>query len=96
MPGDPARVTRQDVEWLGRISSLYYWLLLALALPSFLRVLRGREDARIVLAVAAVVWTAFFVLVLYGTQRFHFPLLPIFCVFAAETISRRLARPRLA
>jgi 4-amino-4-deoxy-L-arabinose transferase-like glycosyltransferase len=98
VPGDPARVNANVIDWLGRISTLYYWLLLVLAAPPFVRSLTGRDGGRLVLVFSMLAWTGFFVIVLYGSQRFHFPLLPLCCVLAADTLSRRSrqAGPRLA
>ena len=33
-------------------------------------------------------WTALYSIVLYGSERFHLPLIPLFAVLAAATLER--------
>ncbi|HEY2773301.1 MAG TPA: glycosyltransferase family 39 protein [Candidatus Binatia bacterium] len=83
-PGSPA--TPSVVDALGRASNIFYWAVLLLAVPAAVRMLRDRDGPELVLIVTLLVWTAFFVIVLYGSERFHFPLVPLLCVLAADTI----------
>jgi len=88
IPADPARVPAGAIERLGQLSNLYYWLLLLVAAPAFVRSLRRADSARLLLSLVVISWSAFFVVLLYGSQRFHFPLLPLLCVLAADTLCR--------
>ncbi len=86
-----SRIGASSIEMLGRLCTLYYWPLMLLALPGLAALGARAREAGFVLPVVVVLWTGFFVVVLYGTQRFHFPLMPIFCVAAAWTIGRVIA-----
>jgi len=88
IPADPARVPAGAIERLGQLSNLYYWLLLLVAAPAFVRSLGRADSARLLLSLVVISWSAFFVVLLYGSQRFHFPLLPLLCVLAADTLCR--------
>ncbi|MFN2427797.1 MAG: hypothetical protein ABR587_15275, partial [Candidatus Binatia bacterium] len=70
------------------LSNLYYWLLLAVAAPAFVRSFAPRDSARLLLAMTILSWSAFFVVIFYGSERFHFPLIPLFCVMAADSLCR--------
>ncbi|MFT4571120.1 MAG: 4-amino-4-deoxy-L-arabinose transferase-like glycosyltransferase [Hyphomicrobiaceae bacterium] len=74
-------------KWLGRLSNGYYLAVAVAALIGFLTSLRlGRADLRLVQA-TVVVWPLFFATLFYGAARFHFALMPVFCIFAAHAIS---------
>ena len=85
VPAQGSALRPATVEALGLLSNLYYWILLALAAPALFRFTFTRNDAGLLLPVLIGGWTAFFVLILYGSTRFHFPLLPLLCVMAADT-----------
>lgn len=88
-PAPASAVTPAVVEGLGRASNLFYWLLLAPALVALVRHARTREAGRLVIPATIAAWTLFFAVLLYGTERFHFPLVPLACVLAADTLTRR-------
>jgi 4-amino-4-deoxy-L-arabinose transferase-like glycosyltransferase len=68
---------------LSRLADVYYYVVLALALPAVVRF--GRDPKRLfVLLVAGSL--AIVPLYLYGLARFHIPLLPFLAIGAAVTI----------
>jgi len=78
---------------LGRVANVAYILLLPPAFLGWLVFLRSREPVHYVLALFPVFWIALFAL-LHGDARFHFPLMPIFCVMAASVVQKRDASQR--
>ncbi len=88
VPSNESRVQAAGIERLGRVSNLFYWALMLAAAPGFVAALVSRGP-RIVLPALVVFWTAFFVVIFYGSQRFHFPLMPLVAVLAAQAVGRR-------
>ena len=89
----PGGLSAATCTLLGRVANVFYVLLLPPALLGWLAFLRSREPLRLVLALFPMLWIALFAL-LHGDPRFHFPLLPIFCVLAAATVQNRAASQR--
>ena len=88
--GTPGTMDPQVTEWIGRVSNAFYWGLMLLAVPALFR-WKERSALRAVVTVI-LVWSAFYGVVLYGSERFHFPLMPLVCVLAAASIDHALAR----
>jgi hypothetical protein len=94
----PHALSPSTREMLGRACNLYYWLLLLLAAPAIAGIAplgpsaRRGVSGRSVVVWVVVVWSGFYGIVLYGSERFHFPLIPLACVLAAGTICAALAR----
>jgi 4-amino-4-deoxy-L-arabinose transferase-like glycosyltransferase len=68
---------------LSRLADIYYYLVLALALPAVVRF--GRDPKRLFVLLVAGSLTIV-PLYLYGLARFHIPLLPFLAIGAAVTI----------
>lgn len=85
-PADPARVPPGTVHALGTLSSAFYWAVLLLALPGLVTAFTRPRPAQRIVVLTVVSWTGFFVLLLYGSARFHFPLMPLLCAMAASTL----------
>jgi 4-amino-4-deoxy-L-arabinose transferase-like glycosyltransferase len=92
----PATLSFSSGRHLREVSDLGYWGVMALAalgLPAWLS-LRDRRKA--LLLAVAVAWTLLFVIVFFGDSRFHFSLMPIFCLWAGASATtwgpRLLAR----
>ncbi|HXC49696.1 MAG TPA: glycosyltransferase family 39 protein [Candidatus Limnocylindrales bacterium] len=89
------------MEMLGRASNLFYWLLLLAAAPAAMGLVSTDRSSQngprsgywLVLSVL-VLWSAFYGVVLYGSERFHFALIPLACVLASATISAGVERMR--
>lgn len=64
-----------------------YTGLLALALPAVVLGARQREPLALLVLILAGYWTAFHVL-FFAEGRYVYPLLPLFCLLAAITLSR--------
>jgi 4-amino-4-deoxy-L-arabinose transferase-like glycosyltransferase len=81
----PATLSFSSGRHLEEVSNLGYWGVMALAavgLPAWL----SRRDRRKGLLVAvAAAWTLLFIVVFFGDSRFHFPLMPIFCLWAGAS-----------
>ena len=84
---NPPTLTPSKARWLGRISDWYYWAIggvAILGLPAWLS-LRDRRKALLVAVVAC--WTLLFSIVFFGDERFHFSIMPIFCLWAAASLT---------
>jgi 4-amino-4-deoxy-L-arabinose transferase-like glycosyltransferase len=82
----PPQSVRTPLDW---VSDVYYWLVVAIALPGLLAF--GRDPRRLfVLLVGASI--AIVPVLLYGLTRFHIPLLPFLAIAAAAAIDGRLRR----
>jgi 4-amino-4-deoxy-L-arabinose transferase-like glycosyltransferase len=90
----PATLSFSSGRHLREASDLVYWGVMALAavgLPVWLS-LRDRRKGLLVAVAAA--WTLLFIIVFFGDSRFHFSLMPIFCLWAGA--SATLWGPRIA
>ena len=95
--GRPVLETR-NADLLSRGASMYFYVVLALALaaaPLWLSIARRR---RLVLAFALVTWTLL-LSAFWPESRYHFPIVPVLCIFAAALVvtawdaaARRLRR----
>ena len=90
---NPATLSFSSGRHLEEVSNLGYWGVMALAavgLPAWL----SRRDRRKGLLVAvAAAWTLLFIVVFFGDSRFHFPLMPIFCLWAGASATAWPTRP---
>jgi hypothetical protein len=67
---------------LAALSNAYYWLLIALALFGVRRWLSARDPARVLLVAVVAYWTLVHV-AFFADPRFHAPVVPVLCVWAA-------------
>jgi 4-amino-4-deoxy-L-arabinose transferase-like glycosyltransferase len=93
---NPSTLSIDKARLLGRLSDWFYWAvggIAALGLPAWLS-LRDRRKAFLVAVVAC--WTLLFSVVFFGDERFHFAIMPIFCLWAAVSLTAawRIARSR--
>ena len=82
---------------LAVISNVYYWLLIALAVAGVRRWFSLRDPARLLLASVAAYWTLVHI-AFFADPRFHAPLAPLLCVWAAcliDTLTRRVQPDRV-
>jgi 4-amino-4-deoxy-L-arabinose transferase-like glycosyltransferase len=94
---NPSTLSIDKAKWLGRLSDWYYWPIggiAALGLPVWLS-LRDRRKA--LLAAVVGCWTLLFSVVFFGDERFHLAIIPIFCLWAAVSLTAvwQIARSRL-
>ncbi|MDE3094978.1 MAG: hypothetical protein KGK07_03145, partial [Chloroflexota bacterium] len=88
---------------LGGLSDVYYWLLIALALVGvrcWLSFPRGIAGAtRLLLASLVAYWTLVHV-AFFADPRFHAPITPVLCLWAAVALSwiveRRGREPQIS
>jgi 4-amino-4-deoxy-L-arabinose transferase-like glycosyltransferase len=80
---------------LGRLSNLYYGGVLLLGAVGWIAWWRSPRADRRVVQLIVVCWVAVFALI-YGSPRFHHPLMPLFCVMAAHVLAGGAARERPA
>jgi 4-amino-4-deoxy-L-arabinose transferase-like glycosyltransferase len=93
---NPSTLSIDKARLLGRLSDWFYWAvggIAALGLPAWLS-LRDRRKAFLVAVVGC--WTLLFSVVFFGDERFHFAIMPIFCLWAAVSLTAawRIARSR--
>ncbi len=84
---NPSTLTPEKSRMFARLSDGFYWVigaLAALGLPTWLS-LRDRRKALLVAVVAC--WTLLFSIVFFGDERFHFSIMPIFCLWAAVSLT---------
>jgi 4-amino-4-deoxy-L-arabinose transferase-like glycosyltransferase len=67
---------------LAALSNAYYWLLGALALLGLRRWFSARDPARVLLVAVVAYWTLVHV-AFFADPRFHAPVMPVLCVWAA-------------
>ena len=94
--GNPSTLSIDRARWLGRLSDWYYWVIggiAALGLPAWLSLREGRKA---LLAAVVACWTLLFSVVFFGDERFHFAIMPIFCLWAAVSLTAawQIARGR--
>jgi 4-amino-4-deoxy-L-arabinose transferase-like glycosyltransferase len=75
-------------------ADLYYYAVLALAIPGLLLLLRGPRDPRRVMLVLTIVALLSAPLPFFGNPRFHVPVLPLLAVAAGAAVSALLAARR--
>jgi hypothetical protein len=74
-------------RWLGRISDWYYWAIGGTAILGVFVWLSLRDPRKALLAAVVACWTLLFSVVFFGDERFHFSIMPIFCVWAAASLT---------
>lgn len=97
--GERAVFSHQTRDALSALSDVYYWLLLALAAAGITRWLRLRDPVRMLL-VSLVAYRTLVHVAFFADPRFHAPIMPLVCAWAAIGIiemmdtRRRVARVR--
>jgi 4-amino-4-deoxy-L-arabinose transferase-like glycosyltransferase len=84
---NPSTLSLDKAKMLARLSDWFYWAvggIAALGLPAWLS-LRDQRKAFLVAVVAC--WTLLFSVVFFGDERFHFAIIPIFCLWAAVSLT---------
>jgi len=84
---NPSTLSIDKARLLGRLSDWFYWAvggIAAIGLPLWLS-LRDQRKAFLVAVVAC--WTLLFSVVFFGDERFHFAIIPIFCLWAAVSLT---------
>jgi 4-amino-4-deoxy-L-arabinose transferase-like glycosyltransferase len=84
---NPSTLSLDKAKMLARLSDWFYWAvggIAALGLPAWLS-LRDQRKAFLVAVVAC--WTLLFSVVFFGDERFHFAIMPIFCLWAAVSLT---------
>jgi len=95
---DERHVLRAGVKSaLGRVSDAYYWVVLALALVGIGRWLSFTRDlagaTRLLLVSLVAYWTLVHV-AFFADPRFHAPVMPVLCLWAALPLSAAVERLR--
>ena len=72
--------------FFGRLASVYYWVALLVAAVGARTWFSLREPGKALLVGAVVYWTLIFGVVFFGDHRFHFPIIPIFSLWAAASL----------
>jgi hypothetical protein len=93
--GTRATLSPRLMALLGRLSNVYYGIVMLLAAAGWLAWWRAPRASRRFVQWIVICWVAMFALI-YGSPRFHHPLVPLFCVMAAQALASRAARVRPA
>ncbi len=81
----PATLSFSSGRHLREASDLGYWGVMALAAIGFPAWLSWKDRRKGLLLAVVVAWTLLFIIVFFGDSRFHFPLTPIFCLWAGAS-----------
>ena len=81
----PGGLTEATRRILGRVGNAYYLLVLLPGLAGWLIFVRAPSAPERVLALFPVFWCLMFA-IMHGDPRFHFPLMPVFCVMATRAV----------
>jgi 4-amino-4-deoxy-L-arabinose transferase-like glycosyltransferase len=84
---NPSTLSLDGARLAGRLSDWYYWIvggIAALGLPAWLSL---RDQRKGLLAAVVGCWTLLFSVVFFGDERFHFAIMPIFCLWAAVSLT---------
>ncbi len=81
----PATLSFSSGRHLREVSDLVYWGVMALAIVGLPAWLSLRDRRKGLLVAVATAWTLLFVVVFFGDSRFHFSLMPIFCLWAGAS-----------
>jgi len=72
--------------FFGALASVYYWVALLVAAVGARAWFSLREPGKALLVGAVLYWTLIFGVVFFGDHRFHFPIIPIFSLWAAASL----------
>lgn len=94
---NPPTLTLSKAKWLRRLSDVYYWAIGGVAALGVFVWFSPRDPRKALLAAVVACWTLLFSVVFFGDERFHFAIMPIFCLWAAVSLMGfwELARRRL-
>ncbi len=81
----PATLSFSSGRHLRGASDLGYWGVMAAALVGLPAWLSLRDRRKALLVAVAAAWTLLFIVVFFGDSRFHFSLMPIFCLWAGAS-----------
>ena len=76
----------QAGAFFGGLASVYYWVALLVAAVGARAWFSLREPGKALLVGAVLYWTLIFGVVFFGDHRFHFPIIPIFSLWAAASL----------
>ena len=74
-------------DWLALFSDMFFRVTLAVALLGLPVWFSLRDSGKAFLAGVAVAWTLLFAVLFFGDERFHFSIVPIFCLWAGATLA---------
>jgi hypothetical protein len=74
-------------DWLALLSDMFFRVTLAVALLGLPVWFSVRDSGKALLAGVVVAWTLLFAVLFFGDERFHFSIVPIFCLWAGATLA---------
>ncbi|HUS82408.1 MAG TPA: glycosyltransferase family 39 protein [Dehalococcoidia bacterium] len=74
-------------DGLWALSNTFYRVVLVLALLGLPAWFSLRDSSKALLVTVVVAWTALFSIVFFGDERFHFSVIPIFCLWAGAALT---------
>ena len=72
---------------LRPLSNAYYYVVLAISALALVRWRRERGEGPLMPVVAIVIFTLPHIFLFFGSSRYHFPLVPLFCLLAAWALA---------
>jgi 4-amino-4-deoxy-L-arabinose transferase-like glycosyltransferase len=84
---NPSTLSTDKARLLGRLSDWYYWAVGGIAALGVFAWLSLRDQRKAFLAAVVACWTLLFSVVFFGDERFHFAIMPIFCLWAAVSLT---------
>jgi 4-amino-4-deoxy-L-arabinose transferase-like glycosyltransferase len=83
---NPSTLSIDRARWLGRLSDWFYWAVGGIAALGVAAWLSLRDERKALLAAVGAGWTVLFSVVFFGDERFHFAIMPIFCLWAGASL----------
>jgi len=84
---NPSTLSLDKAKLLMRVSDVFYWIVGGIAALGVATWLSFRDPRKALLAAVVACWTLLFSVVFFGDERFHFAIMPIFCLWAAASLT---------